>query len=291
MDHEEYRAQSRATWDAVAPGWGARAAALQEAALPVSQWLVDAIAPVPGETVVELAAGAGDTGFLAARRLRPAEGPPIPGGGLLSTDGSPAMVDIARARAAEQGLDDIVQCRVMEAEWIDLSAATVDAVLCRWGYMLLADPQTALRETRRILRPDGRLALAGWADPADNPWNTTGGGVLRARGLAPEASADPQAPGMYAFAQPEHVEDLLAGAGFADVRIDTVDFAFIAPDGQAWWEYLADTSPSLRAALPGLSPADVYGLRDALDEAYAPYTDPDGVLTLPARALVAAATA
>ena len=52
----------------------------------------------------------------------------------------------------------------MEAEWIDLPTASVDGVLCRFGYMLLADPEAALRETRRVLKPGGRVALAVWDD-------------------------------------------------------------------------------------------------------------------------------
>ena len=72
------------------------------------------------------------------------------------------MLEAARRRAAELGIDN-AEFKPMEAEWIDMGTATVDAVLCRWGYMLLADPETALRETRRVLRPGGRVAFAVWA--------------------------------------------------------------------------------------------------------------------------------
>lgn len=283
MDPEEYREQSRRSWEDAAAGWGARADAMQAAAMPVSVWMIEAIDPQPGQTVVELAAGPGDTGFLAAELLRP-------GGGLLCTDGAPEMVEIARARATAAGLDDVVQCRVMEAEWIDLSAATVDAVLCRWGYMLLADPEAALRETRRILRPGGRVALAAWASPSQNPWNTLVGAALERHGAAPPAAATGD-PGMYAFADEGRIEGLLQDAGFADIETDVVTFTFQAPDAQTWWEHLAATSPGVRGALQRLSPAEVYRLRDDLDEACAPYTAADGSLALPAVTRVAAASA
>lgn len=283
FDPDEYRSRTRDAWDEAAPGWGAHAAAFQEAALPVSQWLVDAIHPHPGMVVVELAAGAGETGFLAVERIQP-------GGRLLSTDGSEAMIEQGRARAAELGLgDDQVQFRVMEAEWLDLSAATVDAILCRWGYMLLADPESALRESRRVLRPGGRVALAAWAPAQDNPWSSVMGEVLADLGLA--TPPDPSMPGMFAFAPVGLVEDMLEGVGFTDVETSFVDFAFRPADLDVWWSYVKDTSPSLRAVLPGMSPADHYALRDAVDAAYAPFVTSSGALELPARALMASATA
>ena len=112
--------------------------------------------------MLELAAGPGDTGLLAAELI-------APGGTLISTDAVEAMVDLARARAAELGIDN-AQFQTMDAEWIDLPTASLDAVIARWGYMLLADPATALGETRRVLRPGGRVALAAWTDPSENPW-------------------------------------------------------------------------------------------------------------------------
>ncbi len=79
------------------------------------------------------------------------------------------MLEGARARALELGLSNI-EFKVLNAEWIDLPLASVDAVLCRWGYMLMADPAAALAETRRVLRPGGRVALAVWDALEANPW-------------------------------------------------------------------------------------------------------------------------
>ena len=281
MDHEAFRATSREKWEAAAPGWGAVRAAFQRDALPVSRWLVDAIHPQPGHAVLELAAGPGDTGLLAAELLRP-------GGKLISTDGAEAMVELARARAEELGLSDVVEARAMEAEWIDLSAASVDAVLCRWGYMLLADPETALRETRRVLKPGGRLALAVWDRAEDNPWSM-GRMVVRLGFAEPDP---PGSPGPFALGDRERLEELLAAAGFVDdVEVDAIDFAFTAPDPDTWWQQQLDCSLSLKQLTARLSPADHYRLRDAVDAELAAYAQPDGGLRLPARTLVAAASA
>ncbi len=115
-----------------------------------------------------------------------------PTGKVILSDGAEAMVAAAQANADRAGATN-VETKAMEAEWIDLSTASVDGVLCRWGYMLLADPETALRETRRVLKPDGRLALAAWDDRSRNPQFAVLQEVLSARGLGSEP--EPGAPG------------------------------------------------------------------------------------------------
>ena len=114
--------------------------------------------------MLELAAGVGDTGFEAAATLGER-------GRLLSTDFSPAMVEAARRRGTELGVEN-VEYRVMDAERIELDADSVDGVLCRFGYMLMAD-QRRLAETRRVLRPGGRLTLAVWGAQERNPFFVT----------------------------------------------------------------------------------------------------------------------
>lgn len=281
FDPEAYRADSRERWERAAPGWAAHRDAMQTAALGVSRWLIDAIRPQRGHVVLELAAGAGDTGLLAAELVRP-------GGKVIITDGAEAMVDIARARANEVGADN-VELRSMEAEWIDMPTATVDAVVCRWGYMLLVDPEAALRETRRVLRPGGRVALAAWDAIDLNPWIGAGRAGVAATGLVPSPPAG--APDPFAFSEPGRIEELLYAAGFADVEVEGLDFTMSAPDLDAWWRQFTETSPSMREVIAQLAPADHYRLRDSVDGAYAPYVQPDGSVRLPARALVAAASA
>jgi len=281
-DVAAFRVTSRERWEQGAAGWSARRRAFQDAALPVSEWMIDAIAPQPGQTVLELAAGPGDTGLMAAERLRP-------GGRLISTDGAEAMVAVARERAGELGLMDMVQARAMEAEWIDLETATVDAALCRWGYMLLADPETALRETRRVLRPGGRVALAVWDEREVNPLLSAPSAVTVELGLVPAAS--PGQPGPFSLSDREQLADLIATAGFQDVAIDTVDLCFAFASLDAVWEHQSDLSPTLRAVAEGLSPADHYRLRDAFDERLAPFAQDGGSVSVPGRTLVASAVA
>lgn len=279
QDADAFRADSRARWEDAAAGWGQARAAFQADAAPVSHRMVDQIRPQPGHTVLELAAGPGDTGFLAAELIRP-------GGTLVCTDTAEAMLEVAKARASELGLDN-VQFLPMDAEWIDRSAATLDGVLMRWGLMLLADPQACLREVRRTLKPGGRVALATWASAEDNPWST--GRLIVRLGLAPPSPDG--TPGPFALPDPRELAELLWSTGFEDVEVEPLDFAFHAPSSDAWWQQQLHCSPTLRAVLTGLAPAAHYELRDAVDATLEPFTAVDGSLTIPARALIAAAGA
>ncbi len=161
-DPDELRAEIRAMWERSADGWAQSSGRFTAATLAVSHWLVNAIHPQPGQHLLELAAGIGETGFLAAELIEP-------GGVLVSSDGAEAMVEAARARAEELGLSN-VEFRPIDLEWIDGRTAEFDGVLCRWGYMFAVDREAALRETRRCCGP----AAASRSRPGPRPSATPG---------------------------------------------------------------------------------------------------------------------
>lgn len=281
FDAEAYRDATQDKWERAAAGWGQRRAHLQQVAAPVSHWLVEAIRPQPGHTVLELAAGPGDTGMLAAELI-------APGGTLICSDVAEPMLDVARARAQELGLQNI-EFRALNAEWIDVDAATVDAVLCRWGYMLLADPAAALRETRRVLRPGGRVALAAWDVPERNPWASLATEEMQR--VVGGAKPEPGEPGMFGFAVPGRIEELMHETGFMEVELDAIDFEFAFADLDEWWEDRVALSVPFADGLAALDPGPRDRVRAAIDERLAQFAGPDASLRIPARALVAAATA
>jgi ubiquinone/menaquinone biosynthesis C-methylase UbiE len=284
FDANAHRDASLAGWEAAAAGWIRRQEAIRALGAPVSQWMLDALALQPGQRVLELAAGVGETGLLAAELVAPM-------GGVIISDQADAMLDGARARAAELGLSN-VEFQVLGAEWIDLPLASVDAVLCRWGYMLLADPSAALAETRRVLRPGGRLALAVWDAVQHNPWASLPARELIERGLLPSpGDGAAQAPGPFALGDRERVRELLAQAGFAEIDVQTLDIAQRHASFDVFWETTLDISRSFHDAVLAQPEPEIAETRAAIATRLRPYTEPDGSLRIPARTILASAGA
>jgi SAM-dependent methyltransferase len=237
--------------------------------------MIDKLALQPGQRLLELAAGPGETGFLAAELV-------LPGGTLICSDQSDAMIEVARARAAELGLTN-VEFRVINAESIALPVASIDAVLCRFGYMLMVDPAAALFETRRVLSPGGRVALAVWASAEENPCLTVASRVLVEHGLI--EPPDPDGPGVFALADPVRLTALLDEAGFTDITVEPIDIVQAAPSFEFWWKMLLALSPSgaaVRAADPAVAKEVAGEVEQRLDR----YR-----LAIPGRVLVASAEA
>jgi SAM-dependent methyltransferase len=281
FDPSAHRDASLQSWEEAASGWTRQQAAMREFSAPVSHWMIDAIAPQPGERVLELAAGLGETGMLAAELVAPM-------GGVIVSDQAEAMLGGARERAVALGLSN-VEFRVLNAEWIDLPVASVDAVLCRWGYMLMADPQAALLETRRVLRPGGRIALAVWDSIEQNPW-----ALLPSRELIERGASTPPAPGMpgpFALGSLQRTTELLEQAGFADVRVQALDLRRRHVSFEEFWDSTLDLSRALHDAVLDRPEPEIAEIYAALAKRFAPYTAEDGSLDIPGRTLVASAGA
>jgi SAM-dependent methyltransferase len=287
LDPDEQRAGSRDAWEGAAGGWGRRADRIREWGMPVSVAMVDTLNLQPGQRVLELAAGPGDTGFMAAERVRGADHAGAVGT-LLSTDGAEAMLEVARRRAAQAGIDN-VEFRQLELEWIDLPTASVDAVLCRWGIMLIVDPAAAAHEIRRVLRAGGRAALAVWDDSQRNPWATIPTAALTELGYAPPP--DPDVPGMFSLAADGALVDLLRSAGFIDVEVTPVPLVRASDSIEDYIAETAEMSVSFNATFDGLSGGQQAEVAARIAAAAAPFTSPDGAVRLPGSSLVAGADA
>ena len=278
MDLQQYRQANLETWQAMSAAWESRHDQIAEVAGDVSAWMVDKLDPQPGQTILELAAGLGETGFLAAQRM---DGQ----GRLITTDLAPLMIDAATRRAAELALGNVV-CRVMDAEEMDLPDDCVDGVLCRWGYMVMADPGAALAETRRVLRDGGACVFSVWGEADSNPWAGIPARVMMQKGLAPRP--EPGAPGIFNMADEERIRFLLSDAGFGVPEIEEMRVSWRFSDFEDYWSFVTETAGSLAMLISALDEDHVAEVRAETEEAAQEYAD-DGGLALPGLCLNAVA--
>ncbi len=272
MDLDAYREQSLQTWGEMAPGWEERNEWMIAATGEVNRWIVEHAALEAGQTVLDVAAGPGDLGFRAAERVG-AEGR------VLSTDFSPEMVEAARRLGGSRGLDN-VEYRQLDAERMELEDDSVDAVVCRWGYMLMADPAAALRETRRVLREGGTLAFAVWAAPDRNAWAALPAMTMVERGHMP--APEPGAPGIFAMADPARIVELVSGAGFAEPQLEEIAFDFRYEDFDEFWDVLMRIAGPIARVLKSLPEEELRDTRAAIEASVAPFRAEDGSYPIPA---------
>jgi len=219
----------RQVWQEMAPTWERQRSFVAEASKSLTKWMIEKLDAAPGEVILDLAGGPGDLGFAVAEAIGPQ-------GKLISSDFASEMVEVARRRAAELGIQN-VEFKVIDAENNALTSASVDGVLCRWGYMLMLQPALALAETRRVTRPGGRLVFAVMGDPEANPWATVAVKALKDLGLA-EPGAPTAPAGLFSLADEDLVRQMVLGAGFADVTAELIDFHFPFSDFDDYWGFL-----------------------------------------------------
>jgi hypothetical protein len=155
--------------------------------------------------------------------------------------------------------------------------------------MLMADADTALRETRRVLRPGGATALAVWDAVEHNPWALLPATELRERGLTPPP--EPDAPGPFALGSDQRVGELLERSGFSEVRVEALELVRSHPSFEDLWESTLDLSRVFHDAVLEQSQAEIEEIKGSLVERFSPYTHADGALQIPGRTLLASASA
>ncbi|WP_249009753.1 class I SAM-dependent methyltransferase [Conexibacter sp. DBS9H8] len=284
---DDLREELLDSWEQAAPGWARQAERWAEAVAPVTEAMLSAAGLAPGTRVLELAAGPGDLSRRAAPTVAPTA--------VLCTDAVRAMVDVARELNEDGGPANIV-FQTARLEWIDLPAATVDVILCRFGLMHAVDPETALRECRRVLTPGGRLVLAVQAAAVANRWLTLPLAAAATLGLGAGAPDTPAqgadgGPGPFALAEPGVLEELIGAAGFGEISLWEVPFLWCYRDERDWIGEKLDHSPSFAALWRSLDDAQRSELRRRLRELASAERGGDGSFSVSGRAVLATARA
>lgn len=275
FDAAAYKDGIRQEWRAAAPGWRTWYPVLEaDEAMPrIGGRLIEQARLEPGHRVLDLGAGYGEPGLTAARHV-------APGGAVTLQDIAGDMLAFARERAARADLDDVaIDFHQGDAEELEMEPGRVDAILSRSVLMYLADPAGALGRLRPLLKPGGRLAASTWATPDKVGFAAPVRLIFEMLDLAPPP---PDRPGLFALADADKLAEVVADAGFTDVRTGTVNavFEFASPENAT--QFLRDCAPPI-TALVTEHPPDVQQQvwERVTEEAWAPFVRADGRVRLP----------
>jgi SAM-dependent methyltransferase len=208
---ETPNAQQVAYWNEQAgPTWAAEQAALDRQLAPLGHRAMAELDLSPGQRILDVGCGAGETTLELAAQ----------GAEAVGVDISRPLLDVARRRA--QGAAGVTFLEA-DAQAHAFPPASFDAVFSRFGVMFFADPAAAFTNLRRALKPGGRLAFVCWRRPDENPFMTAPMIAALQHVPAPPPPPDPTAPGPFAFADPERVRGILAAGGFTDIALTPHD--------------------------------------------------------------------
>ena len=250
--------------------WVTHQEALDARFAGVRDALLARAAPGPGERALDIGCGTGATTLALAERVGP-------GGAVLAVDISAPMLAVARARCAARGLDQ-VRLLCADAQSHAFERASYDLLVSRFGVMFFSDPVAAFGNLRQALRPGGRLAFVCWGPLADNPWFALplAAGVRR---LGPPDPTPPRAPGPLAFAETSYVQQILAGAGFAGIGVETVTESLAcarsAAEEAAFARLVGPLARLIQSRAP--APALIEAMVEDVTASFAPWQNATGV--------------
>jgi SAM-dependent methyltransferase len=248
--------------------WVDEEAAYDRQLVPFTTRLLDAAAIEPDESLIDVGCGTGSTTCDAARAASR--------GTALGLDISRAMVEGARARATRDGITNVT-FEVGDAQTRRFEPASADLVISRFGIMFFDDPVAAFANLRTALRPAGRLAFVCWQDMLRNEWIAVPAAAALQH-VAPPEAGPPDAPGPFAFADPQGVHAILAEAGYHDITLDGIEDSMLLAGGAPLEEtvgFLCATGMA-RALFSDASPEQVDRAVDAIKHALEPFETAEG---------------
>ncbi|MBA2510392.1 MAG: class I SAM-dependent methyltransferase [Rubrobacteraceae bacterium] len=240
------------------------------ALLIMSELLCEAVDLRPGQTVLDVATGSGNTALAAARRF----------GETTGIDFVPALLERARERAAAERLE--VAFREGDAETIPLPDASFDVVLSTVGVMFAPDQERTAGELLRVCRPGGRIGLANWTPDgfAGELGSLFGSYLPFSPGLKPPVL----------WGTEGRLRELLGG-GVRDLRIARRSFVFRYRSIRHYLEVLQTQLGPTRETFLSLDPAEREGLmRDVVDLIGRFNRSGDGTMVVPSDYLEVVAT-
>jgi SAM-dependent methyltransferase len=267
-----------AAWDGPSgAAWVAREAVQNSALRAHTERLLEVAAVAPGDDVLDVGCGTGDTTRACARRAAD--------GDVVGVDLSTVMLERARARARDEGLTNVTFERA-DAQVHPFPPARADIVVSRFGVMFFTDPVAAFANVRRGMADDGRFVAVVWQEFAGNEWLAVPWHALAlGRALPTPATGG---PGPFGLADPDHLRGVLSAAGFRRVELEDLAVPYdYGPDADAAVAFAREIGV-LRTLLADLDDDGTARALAALRDVMARHETPDGV-TLDSRAWIVTA--
>ena len=271
-----------AEWNGVlGQRWVAMRQEVDRIVAPFGEAALKAAAPQPGERVIDIGCGCGDTAIEIARLVGPA-------GSVLGIDVSQPMLEVARSRGVSAACSQL-SFREGDASETRLPS-NIDLLFSRFGIMFFSQPSNAFRHLRKSLRKGGRCVFVCWRTPRDNAWAMTPLSAARkALDITPPPS-DPEAPGPFAFADEERLRTILSGSGFGDIDVQRFDATiFLGGTPRSAAEGVVQMGPVSRLVREvGVEHLPI--IIDAIERVLAPLAAPNGHVSLNGSTWIVAAT-
>lgn len=229
----------RKHWEGAAPGWAKWEDAVASWIEPATAAMLAMAGVAPGARVLDLASGAGSQTLSAARKVGAQ-------GHVVASDISETMLQNVLENARAAGLGN-VSTLAGAAEDLDAGGERFDAVICRLGLMLFAEPAKALAAAGRALKSGGKIAVVVFTTPAANPFMTRPMQILlRHAGKAPPS---PGQPGIFSLGAPGVIERLFADCGFVGVEQRTMAIPFRMASAAQALEMMREAFGAYRAVV------------------------------------------
>ena len=230
-------------------------------------WVEDVVALAQlqqAECVLDVACGTGTATHIAAKRVAPK-------GSVAGLDVDPGMIEVARSKPLSADAARVTwHCD--DALKLPFQDGSFDAVLCLQGLQFFPDRVAGLKEMRRVLRAEGRLAASVWRAIEHCKGHDALAKVLQRHGIDAQAARRPFSMG--------DAEDLVGSArkaGFHNVKVQAVTKLMRFPSPQAFVENLAAGAPSTRHALAKVPDTQRQQLIAEVGAELQPYVDANGV--------------